>query len=75
MKLSELTSALNQTTERVKKIGTETQSLLARIEELQAVVANSDNVPQDVQDALASLMAQAGVVDDLVADPVPPEAG
>lgn len=69
MKINEITTALNATTERVQKIGDETKALIAKVEELKTVIDNADNVPQEVQDALASLMTQVGVVDDLVADP------
>lgn len=55
---------------QVAKIGEETKALIAKVAELAAAIDAANDVPQDVQDALAAVEAQLKVVDDLVADPV-----
>ncbi|GMV76437.1 MAG: hypothetical protein AMXMBFR78_33860 [Rubrivivax sp.] len=73
MKFAQVTEELNATAARVAKIGTETQALLAKIDELSDAITSADSVPQEVADALAALQAQVAVVDDLVADAPAPE--
>ncbi len=67
---AELTTALNAVNDKLVKVGTETTALLARINELQALLANAP-VNAELQAAFDRVQAQAGVVDDLVVD-VPP---
>lgn len=57
----------------VAKIGTETQSLIAKIADLEAAVEQAGNVTPEVEAAMVALKAQVVVVDDLVKDaPVEP---
>lgn len=70
----ELIDAINTGTEKLVKIGTETQQLLQRVAELAEQLKNQPVSPA-VQAAVAAMLAQADVVDNLVADPAPaPEA-
>jgi septal ring factor EnvC (AmiA/AmiB activator) len=68
MTQEELKAELENVTAKVAKIGTETQSLLSKITDLEAAIVNAGNVLPEVQAALESLKAQADVVDGLVPD-------
>ena len=58
-------------TEQVTKIGTESRTLLTRIEELLAVIAAGGEATPELTAAVDALKAQVQVVDDLVPDAVP----
>jgi len=64
----ELTAQITAATEKLTKIGTETGTLLTKIEELKTALANAGNVSPELQAAVDALAAQAAVVDDLVPD-------
>lgn len=66
----ELVVGLNEVKATLVKIGTETTSLLKKIDDLQAVITNNPVSPE-VQAAFDAVKAQAGIVDDLVPD-LPP---
>lgn len=66
---AELAAKLNDLTTAVTKIGTETTSLLQKVQDLTDALANSPTTPE-VDAALSALQAQAKVVDDLVPDAV-----
>lgn len=70
---TELLKALNDVAGKLGKIGTETKALLLKIDELNQALANAGNTTPEVDEALSNLQAQAGAVDDLVADAVPPD--
>lgn len=68
----ELAAAIDAANEKLKKIGTETTTLLGKIDDLQKQIA-SNPVSPELQAAVDALVAQAQVVDDLVPDaPVTP---
>lgn len=77
MKQSELAEQLTTITGQVAKIGTESAATLQKVADLEAALANQDNVTPEVQAAFDALKAQVTVVDDLVPDaPAPtPESG
>lgn len=50
------------------KIGTETQTLIAKVAELQQAANNAGNIPDEVMDKINAVATQARVVDDLVPD-------
>lgn len=66
----ELVKGLNDLNDKVKKIGTETTTLIAKVEELKKVITDNP-VPPEVMTAFDAVAKQAGIVDDLVPD-VPP---
>ena len=68
---TELAAKLTALTTQVSKIGTETQTLLVKIEDLTNAIAAGGATTPEVDAAVAALTAQVGVVDDLVAD-IPP---
>ena len=65
---AELATALTTVTDEITKIGTETQSLHAKIDDLTAALAAAGATTPEVDAALAALQAQAKAVDDLVPD-------
>lgn len=67
----ELTTKLNAVTDNLKKVGAETTTLLAKVEELKTTIA-SGTVTPELQAAVDAVAAQAKVVDDLVPDAPPP---
>lgn len=71
---AELVEKVNAVTAKVAKIGTETSTLLQKVEELQAVIDAEGNASPELEAAVAALTDQAAIVDDLVADaaPTPP---
>lgn len=64
---AELTTVIAANTARLVKIGTETTTLIALVEELRALIAQG-NVTPELQAAVEALAVQVGVVDDLVPD-------
>jgi uncharacterized protein YoxC len=56
---------------QLQKIGTETQSLLDKVTELQNAAAAAGEVQPALQTAIDAVSAQAKVVDDLVPDAAP----
>lgn len=67
----EVADQLKDVTAKLSKIGTETGTLLTKIEELKAVIEAGGNVTPELQAAVDALAAQAQVVDDLVPDATP----
>ena len=65
---AELAVQIAAVTEKVAKIGTETRSLLTKIDELKAVIAAGAEVSPALQASVDALSAQASVVDGLVED-------
>lgn len=65
---AELTEQVRTLTAKVQKVGTETRTLLTRIEELLAVIANGGQVTPELQAAVDDLQIQVNVVDELVPD-------
>ena len=78
MDLTQATTELTTLTAQVAKIGTETSSLLQKVDDLTAVIdaGGATNTTPEFDAALAALKAQASVVDGLVPDePAVPAAG
>lgn len=65
---TELAAALDALTTKAAKIGAETTSLLTKITELTDELAGSNLISPAVEEKLAALQAQMGIVDDLVKD-------
>ena len=65
---AELTAQVQAISATLTKIGTETSTLLTKIDELKAVIAAGPPVTPELQAAVDALAAQAKVVDDLVPD-------
>jgi len=65
---AELAAQINEVTNTVAKIGVETKSLLTKVTELTDLLAAGGNTTPEVDAAIAALVAQADVVDGLVAD-------
>ena len=69
----EITAQLTETAATLDKIGTETTSLLERITELLAIIANTPEASPELQAAADALKIKAETVDALVEDlPTPP---
>ena len=68
--IAQLATALTAITATVTKIGTETSTLLAKVQELEDAINNGGNVPEEVEAALQALREQVSVVDQLVPDVV-----
>lgn len=70
---SESAAQVQKLTDEVNKIGTETRSLLTKIDELMAIIASGQvQTSPELQAAIDALQAQVQVVDDLVPDAPPP---
>lgn len=67
----EMVVQINGLKDQVAKIGTETSTLITKVNDLLAIIAAGPVTPE-LQAAVDSLKAQVQVVDDLVPDPVPP---
>lgn len=65
---AELAAQLNEVTTQVGKIKTETQATLTKVSELEAALANQDNVSPELQTAFDNLKAQVIAVDELIPD-------
>ena len=66
---AELAAQLTAATEKLKKIGSETTTLLTKVKDLTDIIAGGTiPVTPELQAAADALTAQAGVVDDLVPD-------
>lgn len=68
----ELTDQINALTGIVVKVGSETRTLLTKIEELLAQIGNEGEVSAELQTAVNDLQAQVDVVDALVPDTTEP---
>jgi methyl-accepting chemotaxis protein len=68
MNQAEVTAAVTAVSEKLVKIGTETQALKTKIEELTAAVEAQPEVSPELAAAVEALVQQAQVVDDLVQD-------
>ncbi len=70
---SELAADLKAVQDQVDKVGAETTATLAKVGELEALLANQPGgTSPEVDAAMAALKASVKVVDDLVADPAAP---
>lgn len=69
----EVVQQLNAAKAQAEKIGGETRTLLTRIEDLLAQLANAANVTPELQAAADAVTEQLAVVDDLVPDAPAPE--
>lgn len=67
---AQLAAALTAIAAQVAKIGTETEGLKAKVQELQDALNNAGNNTPEVEAALQALLAQVQKVDDLVPDAV-----
>jgi hypothetical protein len=65
---AELAADLRAVTARVAKIGTEVGATLAKVVELEALLAAGGPVTDEVLTALAELKVQAQATDDLIVD-------
>jgi hypothetical protein len=65
---AELVESLTAINATVTKIGEETKSLLTKVDDLVAALANTDTVSPEVEAAVSALAAKAAEVDALVAD-------
>ena len=65
---AELATQIDGVTAQVAKIGTETQSLLTKISDLTDLLAAGGQTTPEVDAAVAALVAQAAIVDNLVVD-------
>lgn len=65
---TELVGQVNALTGKVTKIGTETRTLLTKIDDLTAVIAGGGSVSPELQAAVDALKAQVDIVDALVPD-------
>ncbi len=68
---AEIVSTLEGVTTQLVKIGTETTTLLNKIDDLTAALADAGKATPEVEAAVAALQAQAVIVDDLVPDVAP----
>lgn len=72
MSLADITQGIVNLTTQVQKIGTETDTLIQKVSDLETVIASmGDAVPPELQAAFDALKAQVQVVDDKVADATP----
>lgn len=65
---TDLVVRLNAINVTITKVGDETRSLLTKIEELVAALANGDTLSPEVDAAVSALAEKAAEVDALVAD-------
>ena len=68
---AEVIAKISALGDKLVKIGGETTALIARVDELQAVIEAGGDASPELVAAVEALVAQAQVVDDLVADAVP----
>jgi len=68
---AEAAAQLTAVNERLAKIGGETQALTEKIVELQAVLADQNQVSPELQAAIDAVVARAESVDSLVPDAEP----
>lgn len=70
----ELAQQVKDLTAKVNKVGTETRTLLTKIDELTAIIAEGGTtVTPELQAAVDDLQIQVNVVDELVPDAPPVE--
>lgn len=67
-KQSDLAADMATITAQVAKIGQESTATLQKVADLEAALANQDNVSPELQTAFDALKAQVTVVDDLIPD-------
>lgn len=65
---SDAAAQLLAVNDKLVKVGTETATLLTKIQELQDAAANAGQVTPELQAAIDAVATQAGKVDDLVPD-------
>lgn len=65
---AQLAVALTAIAAQIAKIGDETKTLIAKIDELQAALNNAGNNAPEVETALQAVKDQLQIVDDLVPD-------
>lgn len=65
---TEIAQALTDLTAQVVKIGAESTATLQKVADLEAALANQDNVSPALQSAFDALKAQVQTVDDLIPD-------
>jgi hypothetical protein len=68
---AELATELQAVANQLTKIGSETSTLLQKITDLEAIIANGPTASQELIDAVAAVKAQAAIVDNLVPDAPP----
>lgn len=71
MSFDAIVAGINSLTAQVAKIGTETDTLLQKVTDLQTVIDSMNNPPPELTAAFDALKAQVQVVDDKVADAQP----
>ena len=64
----ELVSELGKVKDQVVKVGGETRTLITKIEELLALLADAGNTTPAIDAALTAVKDQLQIVDDLVPD-------
>lgn len=72
MTQAELTAKVTEISDTLAKVKGETTTLIAKVDELNAVIAAGGPVSSELQAAVDALAAQAKAVDDLVPDAAPP---
>lgn len=78
---AEIAQGLTTLTAQVAKVGAESTKTLQKVTDLEAALANQDNVSPELQSAFDALKAQVQAVDDLIPDvpapdqPAPPTEG
>lgn len=74
VKQAEIAAQLDEVTGTLQKVANESASLLQKINDLEAQIAQGDDVSPELQAAFDRVKAQAQVVDELVpdAEPTPP---
>jgi uncharacterized protein YoxC len=70
---AELVETINAVQEQVAKIGEETQTLIDKVAELEAVIEAEGSASPELIAAVEALKAQVQIVDDLVPDAVEDE--
>jgi len=68
---AEITQALTDAKSTLDKVAGETGALIIKIGALEAVIAAGPALSQELQDAVAAVVAQANAVDALCPDPTP----
>lgn len=64
----DIAQGINTLTTQVGKIGAESTKTLQKVTDLEAALANQDNVSPELQSAFDALKAQVQTVDDLIPD-------
>jgi len=74
MDQAQLAAEMQQVSAQLDKIGAESAATLQKVADLEAALASSTGVSQEVQDAFTALKAQVQRVDDMVPDAAPAPA-